>query len=156
MFGNLTPVEIEETLTANVIGRLGCSDGNRIYIIPISYAYKDNVIYCHTREGLKMDIMRKFPNVCFQVDELSDMANWKSVIAWGKFEEVPNRERRRLALEQLVRRVLPIVSSETTHLSPSWPFPPDDLNEIQGIVFRINLDSKTGKFEHHLDEHVIK
>lgn len=37
--------------------------------------------------------------------------------------------------------------SETTHLSPDWPFAPAELNKIQGVTFRIRLEEKTGRFE---------
>jgi uncharacterized protein len=152
MFGTLTDTQIEETLSANILGRIGCYDGDKVYIVPISYAYKDNTIYCHTREGMKIDMMRKNPNVCFEVDELSNMANWKSVIAWGKFEEIDEHAQRHDALEYLVQRVLPLESSETTHLAPNWPFRPDNLNEIKGIVFKITIDTKTGRYEHYLNK----
>lgn len=32
--------------------------------------------------------MRANPEVCSQVDEIDDMANWRSVIAWGRYEEL--------------------------------------------------------------------
>jgi len=75
------------------------------------------------------------------------MANWKTVLCMGEFEEIVNKEDRSQALEHLVERLLPIISSETTHLFPNWPFPPSNLNEIKGVVFKINITSATGRFE---------
>ena len=94
-----------------------------------------------------MEIMRKNPNVCFEVDDLKIMGNWKSVIAWGKFEELDKKEERNSALKLLLNRPLPLVSSITTHLGKNWPFSSDDLEAIDGIVFRIVLTERTGKFE---------
>ena len=39
------------------------------------------------------------------------------------------------------------MSSETTHLGRIWPFQPEDLNSIEGIIFRVLLKDKTGRFE---------
>lgn len=147
MFQQLTPEQIEAVLAHQIIGRIGCHADGKTYVVPISYAYDGEYIYAHTIEGLKVQMMRKNPDVCFQVDNMADMANWQSVITWGRYEELTEAEEREKALQVLINRTLPIVSSETTHLSKNWPFPPDDLNKIPGIVFRIRLQEKTGKAE---------
>jgi len=149
MIGTLSLNETEEILRHQVVGRIGCHADDVTYIIPISYVYDNNYIYCHTDEGMKITLMRKNPKVCFQVDNMQNMAHWQSVIAWGEFEELTLPEPRNAALKKLVERVLPLISSETTHLSPHWPFPPDDISSIKGIVFRIRLNEKTGRFENH-------
>jgi nitroimidazol reductase NimA-like FMN-containing flavoprotein (pyridoxamine 5'-phosphate oxidase superfamily) len=147
MFGKLNEAEIDEVLTKQVLGRIGCHNDGITYIVPISYAYDGNYIYCHTREGMKVNMMRKNPKVCFEVDEIINMANWKNVIAWGEFEELTTPANRETALNCLVNRILPVISSETTHISAHWPFPPKDMDEIKGLVFRIRLQIKTGRFE---------
>jgi len=81
------------------------------------------------------------------VDELQNMANWQSVVAHGRFEELIDRQLRNDALQRLHGRVLPLVSSETTHLSRDWPFAPAEFDKIGGVTFRIRLEEKTGRFE---------
>lgn len=147
MLGKLTMPEIERLLSEEVVGRIGCSNGQMVYIVPISYAYDGEYIYCHTHEGLKVDIMRNNPRVCFEVDHLQNMANWQSVVAHGTFEELVDEKLRKDALQRLHGRVLPLVSSETTHLSRDWPFPPAEFNKIAGVTFRVRLEEKTGRFE---------
>ena len=154
MFGKLNEAEIETVLRTHVFGRIGCHHDGVTYVVPISYAYDGYYIYCHTREGMKVKMMRKNPNICFEVDEMTNMADWKSVVGWGDFEEVTIPVERKQALHCLVNRILPIISSETTHLSPLWPFPPKDLDDIQGVVFRIKLESKSGRFEKHMSSNV--
>jgi len=95
-------------------------------------------------------MMRKNPKICFQIDEMQDMANWKSVIVWGDFEELIAKNERSKALKILLHRPLPIVSSITTHLGETWPFTSpteEELDRIPGIVFRVFLTQKTGKLE---------
>jgi len=139
--------EIEKLLKEEVVGRIGCTDGRMVYVVPISYAYDGEYVYCHAREGLKVDIMRRNPVVCFEVDHLQNMANWQSVVAHGRFEELADATLRKDALKRLHGRVLPLVSSETTHLSRDWPFQPEELGNIKGVTFRIRLEEKTGRFE---------
>ena len=147
MFGKLDNAQIEEVIAGNVIGRLGCHADGRTYVVPISYAYDGGFIYARSFEGLKISIMRKNPNVCFQIDEMENMANWKSVVTWGTFEELTKEEERNAGLQKLIARILPGISSETVKLSPQWPFPTDDYTKIEGIVFRIRLMERTGRFE---------
>ena len=147
MFGKLNAEEIEEVLSKQLIGRIGCHADNITYVVPLSYTYDGKFIYARTFEGRKVDLMRKNPHVCFQVDTMDNMANWKSVIVWGVYEELTEEVARREALELLNKRKLPLISSETTHLSPVWPFMPDDIKTIEGLVFRIRVGEKSGRFE---------
>lgn len=147
MIGNLTDTQIELFLQNEVVGRIGCLADNMVYIVPISYAYDKGNVYAHTFEGKKLDAMRKNPDVCFEVDDIKIMGNWKSVIAWGKFEELTDAESKRHALQLLLNRQLPTISSITTHLGSNWPFLPTDINKIEGVVFKIALSNSTGKYE---------
>jgi len=147
MLGVLNMSGIEQLLLGQMLGRIGCHFGDKIYIVPISYAYDGEYVYFHTHEGLKIDCMRKNPKVCFEVDHLQDMANWQSVIAWGEFEELTDIEQRNKALQKLHDRILPFAPSETVLLSQDWLFAPADFSKIPGVVFRIRLEAKTGRFE---------
>jgi nitroimidazol reductase NimA-like FMN-containing flavoprotein (pyridoxamine 5'-phosphate oxidase superfamily) len=147
MFGKLTSNEIEEVLGEQVVGHLGCHANGVTYVVPVSYAYDGKFLYGRSMEGMKIDFMRKNPIICFQVDIMRDMANWKSIILWGEFEELKDPKTRSFALQKLIERKLPLVSSATTHLSSTWPFPEQNPANIKGIVFRILIKEKTGRFE---------
>lgn len=147
MFGKLSLEEIEQLLTHQLVGRLGCHAEGVTYVVPISYVYDGTFIYCHTYEGMKLNMMRKNPSVCFEVDNTKNLADWQSVVAWGKFEELPEGNDRTEALKKLEARALPLLSSETMHLDAQWPFISADIDRIEGIVFRIRLVEKTGRFE---------
>jgi nitroimidazol reductase NimA-like FMN-containing flavoprotein (pyridoxamine 5'-phosphate oxidase superfamily) len=148
MIGKLNDEQIEEVLRNGLTGNLACHADGRTYIVPVSFAYDNNAIYVHTQKGMKIEMMRKNPSVCFQTDDRKDMANWRSVIAWGDFEELTNEEERNNALRLLLNRPLPIISSTTTHLGSQWPFASKDLSAIKGILFRVRLHEKTGRYEH--------
>jgi uncharacterized protein len=148
MLGQLDTIEIEKLLESETIGRLGCHARGRTYVVPIAYAYDDGSIIAHSSEGLKLRMMRENPNVCFEIDTMEDISNWRSVVAWGRFEELRGAEADR-AMAQLVARLAPIAASlESTHS-------PKDLThqhraQTQGlptVVYRIVLLEKTGRFE---------
>jgi uncharacterized protein len=147
MIGILTESEIESVLANHIVGRIGCHHAGTTYVVPISYAYHGGSVYAISAEGMKLAIMRNNPEVCFEVDNQENMANWQSVIAWGTFHELTDPETRRTALDKLTARILPLESSETTHLFNDWPFVPGDLNEINGVVYEIRLHKKSGRFE---------
>lgn len=149
MLGKLNSDQIEEVLKHELLGRIGCHADGITYIVPISYAYDGKFVYARSKDGMKIDIMRKNPKVCFEVEAFQNMGNWKTVIIWGEFREINAVEERKHALQMLQNRHLPLISSETTHISTEWPFQPADINTIEGVVFSISVNEKTGRFEIH-------
>ena len=147
MFDTLSNKQIIDVISGSVIGRLGCHADGKTYVVPISYAYDGDYIYGRTFEGMKLSMMRKNPHVCFQVDKMEDMSDWESVILWGTFEEITGEEERKKGLKILQSRILPNISSETLKFTPEWPFPTNDFNRIDGIVFRIHIKEMTGRCE---------
>ena len=147
--GKLDDNQIEDLLQHEIVGRIGCHADGITYVVPISFAYDGKYIYGHTQEGMKINIMRKNPKVCFQVDRLTNMANWKSVIAMGEFQELTEPETRKQALQKLINRILPQLSSETVKLTPEWPFRQGDPANVEGIIYRIELKEKSGRYENN-------
>lgn len=146
MFGELSEEESRNFLDENIYGRLGCHAFGKTYVVPISYAHKAGSLYCHSFDGLKLQMMRNNPSVCFQVDVLDNMANWKSVITQGVFEELTGQQKNK-GLRVLLERKVPAIVSETVRLSPEWPFPSEDYARIPGIVFRIQIKEISGRYE---------
>jgi uncharacterized protein len=148
MIGELTPEQINAVLLTEVIGRIGCYGGDRTYIVPITYVFDGEAIYGHSAEGLKIRMMRANPNVCFQVDQRENLANWRSVIAWGVYEELHGREAMN-ALQLLVARLMPLATSETLKLPEGLSLaaakPLTDAPKT--IIYRIRLTERTGRFE---------
>lgn len=150
MLGTLTQQQMEELLLRNVTGRIGCHDGDRVYIVPVSYAFNDTGIIAHSREGLKIDMMRKNPKVCFEVDEIADMGNWKSVIAYGNYEEIEDEKERYYAMKFLVGRLMHQRVSETAgipRMGMDGVAETIVASEIRPVVYRIRFDGLTGRFE---------
>tara|TARA_R110002049_G_scaffold55337_3_gene153598 strand:+ start:1797 stop:2057 length:261 start_codon:yes stop_codon:yes gene_type:complete len=45
---------------------------------------------------------------------MENMSNWRSVIAWGKFEELKAPEEREMGMQKLIDHIMPIMTGETT------------------------------------------
>ncbi|MGZ3920846.1 MAG: pyridoxamine 5'-phosphate oxidase family protein [Bacteroidia bacterium] len=148
MLGELNNDQIESLLRSEAIGRIGCYADNKIYVVPVSYAYDGIYIYAHSKEGMKILMMRKNPLVCFEVDHMENMANWQSVIASGTFEELTEHESSKRGMKILIDRLQPLMTSETAQ--PSHGLPGNHQNDVKAfhaVVFRIKLSEKTGRFE---------
>lgn len=149
MIGNLTDEQIEEVLKENILGRIGCNDGQKTYVVPINYVFDGKYIIAHSLEGMKIKMMRKNPQVCFEVDEMKSLTNWKSVVAWGEYQELTDERDRYYAIKLFVDRMMHMKISETAippETSESRVHPRSPGN-IKPVIYRIVLDKLTGKFE---------
>ena len=149
MLGILNEKQIEELLKRQVIGRLGCHVKGDTYIVPINYNYKNGIIYAHSGPGKKIDMMRKNPNVCFEVDEIEGVFRWQSVIAWGTYEEISDPDEKQQAMQGLIHRIMPLVEYPTEHPSHGITEKEADMDTlIENIVYKIGITKVTGRFEH--------
>ena len=125
-------------LKAHQLGRLGCNVNQEPYVLPINYLYTGEDLYMHSLLGLKIRAMRKHPQICLQVDEVQDDYNWKSVIAFGEYEEITAIEEREKILAALFQRF--------PHLTPVESRMKQGQEEP--IVFRLRINRITGVSEH--------
>lgn len=59
---------MEDILREETIGWLGMNSESGPYVIPLNYAYEDGRVVFHcAHEGLKLDLIRSNPEVCFSV-----------------------------------------------------------------------------------------
>ena len=147
MIGELTKEQIEQVLASGLIGRIGCSDGKRIYILPVTYVFAEQYIYIHSKEGSKVQIMRSNPQVCFEVDSIEAMTNWRCVIAHGIFEELKTEKEQANALKLLKDRLVPYLLSETMRPQGFDHAPGSIEKERKPVFYRIQITAMTGRFE---------
>jgi nitroimidazol reductase NimA-like FMN-containing flavoprotein (pyridoxamine 5'-phosphate oxidase superfamily) len=144
VLGELTELEIEQVLHEEVLARIGCHAEGMTYVVPITYAYDGESIVGHSRDGMKLRMMRENPAVCVEVDHMDDLANWRSVIAWGRYEELIGVEAIK-AMQKLVLRMTPLMASETA--IPTHGVEPSHTTTERAALYRIRLTKKTGRFE---------
>ena len=148
MLGELNEKQIESVLTHQIIGRLACHCDDQTYLVPLNYVYRDRHIYAHSGPGKKIDMMRKNPKVCFEVEELDSIFKWKCVIAWGTFEEIIDVAEKERARQLLTHRLMPFMSQPCNHPWHGIASAESDIDTtINPIVYRIKLSKITGRFE---------
>lgn len=147
MLGTLTVNEMHNVLSSQVIGRLACTENDQPYIVPVTYCYDGKFIYGQMNEGMKLNILRKNPNTCFEVDMMTDMANWQSVIVFGQFEELEGADAEK-ARKILFNNVFTLMTSSTIHIHEHEEKTElDDSNRIKRHMYRIRVQKMTGRYE---------
>jgi uncharacterized protein len=135
--GKLIDTEARAVLREGNLGRLGCIASGRPYVVPVNYYFDGKNIYIHTLPGKKLDALRANPRACLQVDEIEDSYNWRSVIAYGTFEEVSD--------EETQDKVLAKLYSKLPHMTPV------ESRLVNGstgtTVFRLKVEEVTGAVE---------
>lgn len=148
MLGKLTDAQIDQVLYTQFVGRIGCIANDRVYVVPVTYVYHEGYIYAHSKEGLKVRMMRQNPDVCFQVDTIENMTNWRSVILWGRYEELTDEREQQAGMKIMMDRLTPFVISESVRPSRGFSHPPEIVEKgVKAVVYRIKIAEKTGRFE---------
>ncbi len=157
----LTRDEIQDFLATHYIGHLGMVEGERPYVVPIAYAFSNGAIYCHSAQGMKVQAMRARPDVCFEVDDVESIDRWRSVIAWGTFEQLVGADAIS-GREILVDRLRPLAvarESDPPPVAGAGLLRALDIPRLEearagiarpssaGVVFRIELSGASGRLE---------
>jgi nitroimidazol reductase NimA-like FMN-containing flavoprotein (pyridoxamine 5'-phosphate oxidase superfamily) len=140
MLGELDAQQCEDLLRSEVIARIGCLSDGRVYVVPVTYVYDGTYVYGHAMDGEKLRAMRANPQVCVEVEHVDNLSNWRSVIAWGTFEECDGADWD-AGLAMLAERIMPLLTLPEDQ-------PPPDLSVLRsGSVYRIRVERMTGRFE---------
>jgi hypothetical protein len=141
MLGTLTSEQVDELLSSQMLGRIGCIVDGRPYVVPITYAYDSSLgcVYAHASEGAKIRAMRANPRVCFEVEQIQDMANWRTVIAFGEYEEL-GADNAEYGMT-LIARQLASASQDRRERAHRLA------GVTRNVLFRIRLVEKTGRYE---------
>ncbi|CAN5234866.1 pyridoxamine 5'-phosphate oxidase family protein [soil metagenome] len=151
MLGKLNKKQIEDLLKQQVTGRVACHAEGDIYIVPVNYVYDGSCIMGHSSMGKKIEMMRKNPEVCFQVDQMESLFRWKSVIAWGRFKEVTDEDEKQQVMQALIHRIMPLADRPSNHPFHGITEQESEVgSKVQLIVYKIKLRKKTGRFENDL------
>lgn len=147
MPGKLNETQIDNLLVSQSVGRIACTDGEKPYITPVSYVYDGKNIIGQTWEGMKLDIIRKNPNVCFEVDVMTSMNNWRSAVVSGIFHELAGEESEK-ARKYLFGRVLTLMTNSAIHQHEHEEIcQVDDSSRIKPVMYQIEIKEKTGRYE---------
>ena len=136
--------EIEEILRKALVCRLGLTDGNRPYIVPLSFGFQNNNLYFHSApEGKKIEMLRKNSKVCFEFDldhQLvadEEACKWgmkyRSVIGFGKASIIEDIREKREGLNAILEH----------YSGRTFDYPEAAVNGT--LVIKVEIESVTGK-----------
>lgn len=143
----LTFDQCEAVLLSRHYGHLGCSDDTIPYVFPVTYVYKNGYLYSHTYEGTKIDILRKNPQICLQVEFVKSGYEWESVMSHGVFEEVTDHaERHEIELMLADQYAAISLNEKVVPVSPVLTNLHRETIDVlkKSIVYRINVKQTTG------------
>jgi nitroimidazol reductase NimA-like FMN-containing flavoprotein (pyridoxamine 5'-phosphate oxidase superfamily) len=114
-FRTVSKEETEAILKKALICHLGLSHRNKPYVIPMGFGYKDNNLYfCSTTGGRKIEILRENPQVFFEVSTDVELVlsmhpcgwsmRYSSVMGSGKAEFLKNADEKREALKIITEK----------------------------------------------------
>jgi len=101
---DMSPADMHALLQRESFGHLGCARNNRPYVLPMHYAYDGKELYFFTTEGMKTQFIQANPQVCLQVEEVTDSTHWKSVMVIGRATELTEKEETQRAMKFITER----------------------------------------------------
>jgi nitroimidazol reductase NimA-like FMN-containing flavoprotein (pyridoxamine 5'-phosphate oxidase superfamily) len=132
--------ECLEMLERHRFGRLGVRDADGVYLVPIGYAVEAGFLYGHAPPGHKLQLLRMWPHVAFEVDEVEDAAHYRCVLVKGAYEEITDEEEKAAARLRLLRRF----GGEVTAVTAGHGH---RVHLADATLFRIRIDSLSGRGE---------
>ena len=111
---DMAPAEMHALLQRESFGHLGCARGSRPYVVPMHYAYDGKELYFFTTQGMKTQFIDANPQVCLQVEEVTDSTHWRSVMVIGKAEKITRNDETQRAMKLITERnpsLTPAISS---------------------------------------------
>ncbi len=136
----LSRAECDAILLRHRIGRLGVRDAAGVFLVPISYTFDGDCLYGHAASGRKITLMRRWPHVAFEVDEIEDETRWRSVLVRGRFHELLDggeQERARLRLVRAFDGNPALVTAGHGHR----------VHLADAIIFCVRVEEVTGRSE---------
>jgi nitroimidazol reductase NimA-like FMN-containing flavoprotein (pyridoxamine 5'-phosphate oxidase superfamily) len=101
---DMAPAEMHTLLQRASFGHLGCARDRRPYVVPMNYAYDGKELYFFTTEGMKTHFIDANPQVCLQVEEVTDSTHWRSVMVIGRAEKLTKSDDLERAMKLITER----------------------------------------------------
>jgi hypothetical protein len=123
-------------LARNCVGRLAYTLHDNVDIVPLNYAYEDDWLYGRTSPSEKLITLSQHRWVAFEVDEVEDWLEWRSVVVRGSLYQLTDdlaQPGARVHAMEVLRRRMPAA------------FADDDPVAFRTVLFGLHIDSMTGR-----------
>lgn len=120
-------------------GHLGLVRDSHPYVVPVHYAYEDPHVYIFTTEGKKTEIIERNPEVCLQVEDVTDEKHWQSVIITGDAVQLMDKKEIKRAMNLILARNPKLTPALSIHWMDSW------IRANVQVVYQITPQMMTGR-----------
>ena len=138
------PEQIDAILRRARFCRLAMCDGDRPYVVPMCFGRDGSTLYLHcAREGRKLDVIRRNPNVCFEVAVDTEIVSAPEACRWSfKFRSVIGEGAASIVDEPAgVREALAVIMRQ--YSDQEFAFPDDAVSRI--AIIKVDIHTMTGK-----------
>lgn len=132
--------ECLDLLSRERLGRLGCSQDGRTYVVPVTFTLDGNYLYSFSLIGQKIGWMRANPAVCMLVDRQQGHGDWSSAVVCGRFEELPDQ----IGWKHIRERAWSLLSQHASWWEPG-ALKPATKAPTPHVFYRITIESLTGR-----------
>ena len=136
--------EIDAIIRRSQICHLGMSDEGQPYVVPLSFGYDGEFVYCHCNiKGKKLDILRKNPRVCLTFSNVDQLIEADQACEWDmEYQSVVGFGTAKI-LEEASDKIdaLNVIMSQYTDQKFSFP---EEKLKITAII-KVGLESPAGR-----------
>ncbi len=136
--------EIEKILKKSQICHIAMVDKEKPYIVPMNFGYKNQTLFFHSAlEGRKINLIKKNPNLCFEVDQVVQFKKAKIACDWSiEYKSVIGEGRAQLLYDPEEKREgLNIIMAQ--YSGRTFEYPSEMLEKT--LVIKLEIDKMTGK-----------
>lgn len=125
------------------MARLAVSRDGQPYVVPVYFAYAAPYFYSFTMPGQKIEWMRANPKVCVLIEQFMGGREWRSVVSYGTFEELPDR----IGWKRERDHAWSMLEKHAGWWEPGGlkPMPGPVANASQHLFYRIEAETMTGR-----------
>ena len=138
------PEEIEKILMESRVCRLAMVDGDKPYIVPMNFGYSKGCLFFHSaKQGRKIELMKKNPNICFEVDELIKLKKASLACDWGVDFKSVIGSGKVVFLEDLKEKIHALNMIMSQYSDRKFEYTEEMIEET--LVIKVVIDEMTGK-----------
>lgn len=138
VFSQLSTTEAHSILARNHVGRLAYVVRGHIDIEPVHYVASQSWIYVRSAQGTKLKAFEHRPFAAFEVDEVDDTFDWRSVVAHGTIYVMsePRSHSEHADLDRALRTMRTFIPETMTR---------DDPTPLRQTIYGMHIDDLSGR-----------
>lgn len=135
---------IEEIIRQSQVCRLAMVDQDKPYVVPLNFGFKWPYLYFHSaRQGRKIEVLRKNPQVCFEFDQLIKLKKHKEACEWGLAYTSVIGEGKAILVDDIKEKELALKVIMAQYSTREFGFPRENMEKT--TVIQVFITQISGK-----------